>query len=942
MGIIFSLLFVLIPLFGAIYFALKTILIKKKEENYTEKQFHFFAFTACVNIFAVAVSAICDYAGWDLLLHYLGIEHNLTAIDKIAICALAIAFMAISSRWAISWSGQKTQLVNAGSDRAFFFIADGASEIVRIIRRKPGHLPYKQAGKEERLRLPLPLNQMPFYFQVRELALAKWPEFQINQDSWVSDVPCWTGLDRSLDAPLIVIAAFNEDEINIERLSQQIDFLKNKGEPRVIAVFQARTELLKLKSLFDRFSAEVQSIHFDDFVFSALPLFRYAEDISQQFSALKIANSALSLKDTYVGAKVYVGDKKRGAAGAIDIRGYISKWLNEISGRQIALLGDYGQGKSSEALALTHAMLVKGHQITPSMRIPILIRLTGVSPKTMTPEEMLGAWGARYGLNGKALLALHQAGRTLLIFDAFDEMSSVADRSDRFEHFAALWKFACPGSKIIFTGRPNFFLDDEELKRTLEISEGLSAGPFCSAVRLAPFDLGQIRHALRWLDRNKVKAFIAAMKRSPQLVDLARRPSLLFQIAQLWQHGKLSLQEQHLSSAKIIRDFVTYSLERQILKQRSVVEAGGTERNFIFLRMSELDAFTVGCAVECLTGGRNNSISAQRLEACIADQIETLKALDLPKRPSEIGALAYSLSQRLEDKVNPVEACTHAVRTHGVLEHDPSKLGHYRFSHKSFAEALAAEKLVHGALNAKQAQPVYLPDFARRELLSQDAIFSFAYDFIIETPREDLVPGWRAVTFFYPRSLSGFVIINYYIARRLSDSSRIAEPVDHAFTSLFDALRRLIRRIEALSEDPTKPPLSQPTQAELILSFRKTREEVGERAIRLFISLSIALAFGVVLLVSIIRDDALKSFFKDPAFLLVTLGVGILNLLVANFAKGRLGFFSEPTLISYAIDQSRFESQTLNRNGKDVRQPLELLLQKKLQRAPEQPEMGFS
>ena len=67
------------------------------------------------------------------------------------------------------------------------------------------------------------------------------------------------------------------------------------------------------------------------------------------------------------------------------------------------------------------------------------------------------------------------------------------------------------GAKVLFTGRPNFFLDDEELKRALGISEGVAVGPYCSALRIAPFEPDQIAGTLRWMSAEKVQAFMQAV-----------------------------------------------------------------------------------------------------------------------------------------------------------------------------------------------------------------------------------------------------------------------------------------------------------------------------------------------------------------------------------------------------------------------------------------------
>jgi hypothetical protein len=202
-----------------------------------------------------------------------------------------------------------------------------------------------------------------------------------------------------------------------------------------------------------------------------------------------------------------------------------------------------------------------------------------------------------------------------LILDAFDELANVADRADRFDHFAALWQFASNGAKVLLTGRPNFFLDDEELKRALGISEGAAVGPYCDALRMAPFEVEQIAGTLRWMPARKVQIFMEAVERLPQLFEIARRPSLLFQVSRLWHEKRIDMEGDDVYSGTVIRAFVTYSLERQMQKQRTEMASGRPDRQFIPLTLAELDYFTCGCAVAALSEGRNNSLPQHPLFA---------------------------------------------------------------------------------------------------------------------------------------------------------------------------------------------------------------------------------------------------------------------------------------------------------------------------------------
>ena len=129
------------------------------------------------------------------------------------------------------------------------------------------------------------------------------------------------------------------------------------------------------------------------------------------------------------------------------------EWLEEESYRHIALLGDYGQGKSTLSLYFS-LKLFEYFDNGEASRIPILIELRGKSPRSLSPSELLATWAYKYRIDVGALTYLLIAGRLLLIFEGFDEMDLTGDTDARLEHFRTLWKFTYPSSKILITGRP--------------------------------------------------------------------------------------------------------------------------------------------------------------------------------------------------------------------------------------------------------------------------------------------------------------------------------------------------------------------------------------------------------------------------------------------------------------------------------------------------------
>ena len=71
----------------------------------------------------------------------------------------------------------------------------------------------------------------------------------------------------------------------------------------------------------------------------------------------------------YVFSQLFISEDEK--TDAVEV--YLKTWLDEPSQRQIALLGEYGQGKSSATLMFTYHLMCESSQLPK--RIPILIEL---------------------------------------------------------------------------------------------------------------------------------------------------------------------------------------------------------------------------------------------------------------------------------------------------------------------------------------------------------------------------------------------------------------------------------------------------------------------------------------------------------------------------------------------------------------------------------------
>jgi len=247
----------------------------------------------------------------------------------------------------------------------------------------------------------------------------------------------------------------------------------------------------------------------------------YFKHIERRANRDHLPDSTLTLEDMYVPSNYRVGESN---VVNENVEFFLQEWSNDPTRRQLALLAEYGQGKSSCALLFCRHVI--SGKLDCSGKVPILLELRGKSPRDMEPEDLLATWARPYGIDARALMRLLIAGRLILILEGFDEMALVGDMEMRLNHFRTLWRFCYPKSKILITGRPNFFLDDEEMKAALGISEPLPGKPYCQAVQLMPFSEDQIREALRNTDRTTQSEIYQLAGRDKKFFEIVARPSL--------------------------------------------------------------------------------------------------------------------------------------------------------------------------------------------------------------------------------------------------------------------------------------------------------------------------------------------------------------------------------------------------------------------------------
>lgn len=546
-----------------------------------------------------------------------------------------------------------------------------------------------------------PVEKVVWHKQAAKLLRLTDSQYKIDdKDDWYSQENCYISKYGKDGQVLAILCSLHE--IADDKLSAFILFVKGQKKAtddiRFIWAIQedisisikkidgVDIELVTEKKLLD------ELVDFSDYK-------RYITKIyeNEQISV----GYPLTIKDIYVEptCTTYNIDNKETKEIA-SIEKYIFNWLNDDSQhKQLAILGEYGMGKSVLSQRLAYRLLNKIE--VESKRIPIIIELRGRYIKQyQDTNEILNLWAMSFNINPLALQELHSAGRLLLIFEGFDELELTGDKQIRKEHFRKLWEFSIPNSKIIITGRPNYFISDNEMKALLRLGQKQAEGSiYCETINLCRFSFEQIKSAMRQIEKHVREEIInvyTKQAKDSSFVDLVSRPSLLFLTGLIWEKENLSQKIDNINSADVIKAFLNNCYKRQDEKD---------DKNKKAIMISEERAyFMQGVAIALVKHhGYTNQISAEELEKIIEKLLQTFP--DAITRNS-VNAEQTPLKERL-DKEHLMPTIYTDIRSCGVLVKDLSKENTFRFAHKSFLEVLVAEFIANSFLMKEKSTDIH-------------------------------------------------------------------------------------------------------------------------------------------------------------------------------------------------------------------------------------------
>ena len=261
-----------------------------------------------------------------------------------------------------------------------------------------------------------------------------------------------------------------------------------------------------------------------------------------------------------------------------DIEDYILKdWLIRQDIQPLAVLGSYGQGKSTLAKKLALQLCEQAIN-DPLAKIPILIKLGDISSE----QSLEGLLGKLFTANTivrnytfQAFMALNNSGRFVIILDGFDEMKQVLSWWSFKFNLNELNRLVVERSKVILLGRPTAFMNDAEYLFALHGQRMFGSQlikednwPDYEEIEIDSFDRGQINLFLNLYTKYKKQELLLTkfnrFLEDKHIREIASRPVQLKMMVEVLPqyHGDIS----SLTTSILYSEFIDLIIERELGK----------------------------------------------------------------------------------------------------------------------------------------------------------------------------------------------------------------------------------------------------------------------------------------------------------------------------------------------------------------------------------------
>lgn len=648
--------------------------------------------TGIINIF---LSNILKYFG------YTPIDNGSPYPNVFLTCMVMLFIYLFASHTIKNWEAPETvseiKLSELMLDKNFWALINNQILLIFKNQSDPIAHDYVVNWKNQIPDLPRPFERKDL---LRDLLSACKREITFADNGWRDEGRYWIGERHGVyEEETTKVIVFIFDEIpSLAALENRIEetsvALSGTSNLKFYALYLSETDIEEKSGLFDVNNVKIEVLSSRQMVFKGLDLTGYARDLLRNFKTTRVGGTTATLEKTFVELNVKSRSNIKSLSDALH------EWSRDNTNMHIAITGEYGQGKSTALLKYCcewAERFVSDNEIRE--KVPLLIELRGKNPAETDPLGFLSTWCSRYGLLPKQVLNLIKSGDAIVIFEGFDELKNSGRAFDRHQHFNALWRFAYPGTKLIFTGRPNFFLDQAEANRTLRSDSirNAAGSAYTEVWSLLRFNRQQIEDACRSYEKNIANGLVNSINVNDGFFDIVTRPSMLPVVATIWNEiEELQREGIPLTGAVLMESYIRAIFARKETElERDHIELDSPKGSrYLLLPKAVRELLTI-CVAWRMSGLRaQNTIPRSEISLMVKDCYAVLMSFGKSEGVvSEISSGLHDFEQRHVDQnlAEIIEIITTEVCSAGLLIPDAAGGStNLRFPHKQFFEFLVA------------------------------------------------------------------------------------------------------------------------------------------------------------------------------------------------------------------------------------------------------------
>lgn len=214
---------------------------------------------------------------------------------------------------------------------------------------------------------------------LKDMLVEAMTEVRIPDDGWREDGKLWVGEKlgiRSTDTKQLMVLIFDA-EPNVEALEKRLDTVIEAygafNDFELIALYMTHTTEEQVADVIEVSGKNIRIMSSRKLIYKGLDLINYARTIIDTFERSKVGGTEATLQGSYVELSVVSGGEPHNVE---ELGGNIKRWLEDTSGKQVAVTGEYGQGKSTGLLKFCYEWARRFvENQAPNERVPLLIEL---------------------------------------------------------------------------------------------------------------------------------------------------------------------------------------------------------------------------------------------------------------------------------------------------------------------------------------------------------------------------------------------------------------------------------------------------------------------------------------------------------------------------------------------------------------------------------------